>query len=781
MFSHHYFSTLLLSVILGLLLFNAIVMQDTNSRMINGSSISGEGIKEAKNNDPLCIVNNQSPGDRYSNHSNPSLKISLCYPSLSNSNWIKNNNTPTNWTDINNKFEGWIGFNTNDNVTAFYINSSSTIYDTSIPPKAGIYINNFKLVDPPLDSLRSYVETTIWGMKGRPDYTDIGANVTDTPINPTYNIFYKYRNYITNTDYKVIDAIFVIQNEIYEILYQATEPEYSIYLSVYENILKSVKSNMSKDNEPLPGLKVAIHDLFGMSINPNNDTLYITNHNSGTISAIDTKTHTIINNITVGKQPYRVAMLPSEDLVYVTGINKEDGKGGVFIIGENDFIPFGNDSASHIAVEDSPLTKLLFVVHHVLHGNSSTISVINEYSERREVLADIPIGSYVEGIDINSITKRLYTANKNSTVSVIDYNTAFPDNVLKLDYDISNIHLKGTIPSDVAVDDFSNLVYVSDWNSNNIHVIDGTNNTIIENITVPSTNKITSLVVNHNTHDIFATNGIDAVYIIDGNTNQPKIISNMTGINNKYLDIVVNPKNNIAYAAASSSDTVHIINGTSSNLVVGINLKINPPNTGTIQCRDSLADANVSNYAHVLYDFNSTLNCEAIPKTDFAFSNWNGSLVSTEVANTKSATFTLDKLDKFGTIIANFEEIDQLNRLLDITNKLNTSLQSIWPKWNEFLFWILTGMILGPIAGWLINRYLDTLDRKKELRHLRVLMDMIDDIYQKNNSNKEECFKFLKHKHTETIALLKGGVIQESTYRLLIERINDHIKSLKSV
>jgi hypothetical protein len=58
-------------------------------------------------------------------------------------------------------------------------------------------------------------------------------------------------------------------------------------------------------------------------------------------------------------------------------------------------------------------------------------------------------------------------------------------------------------------------------------------------------------------------------------------------------------------------------------------------------------------------------------------------------------------------------------------------------------------------------------------------MDLIDDGYQEHNKDKEECIKFLRQKHTEIIKLIKGSVINDSTYHLLNERIDDHFQSLK--
>jgi len=94
---------------------------------------------------------------------------------------------------------------------------------------------------------------------------------------------------------------------------------------------------------------------------------------------------------------------------------------------------------------------------------------------------------------------------------------------------------------------------------------------------------------------------------------------------------------------------------------------------------------------------------------------------------------------------------------------------------------ITISVILGPLVSWFItHRILDRLEAKRQLKHLRVIMELIDNIYKEYKHDKENGIRFLKQKRVDILALLKGGIISESTYHLLNERIFEHIESLHS-
>ncbi|MGA9842956.1 MAG: hypothetical protein WBQ25_11630 [Nitrososphaeraceae archaeon] len=108
---------------------------------------------------------------------------------------------------------------------------------------------------------------------------------------------------------------------------------------------------------------------------------------------------------------------------------------------------------------------------------------------------------------------RLYVTQPHS-ITVIDYEVK---NVGTFNYTKSSIdslfNIHNLAIKDVAVDYFTNLVYVADSNSSTIYVVDGSNTKSIRPIKVHS--PITRLVVNNMNHKIFATDGNTAMYVID--------------------------------------------------------------------------------------------------------------------------------------------------------------------------------------------------------------------------------------------------------------------------
>jgi YVTN family beta-propeller protein len=138
--------------------------------------------------------------------------------------------------------------------------------------------------------------------------------------------------------------------------------------------------------------------------------------------------------------------------------------------------------------------------------------------------------------------------------------------------DVSTINVTGA-PVGVALDAKKHLVYVANSGSNQVHIIDGTTNKIIKNVTVGD---------------------------------QPRYIA-------------VNTKTNMIYVTNFGSGTVSVINGTTNNVTAGLRRSVNPPNTGNIVCNDQ---KNTKNFTR--YDIGSPIRCEAHSNNGFQFSSWSG-------------------------------------------------------------------------------------------------------------------------------------------------------------
>jgi len=111
------------------------------------------------------------------------------------------------------------------------------------------------------------------------------------------------------------------------------------------------------------------------------------------------------------------------------------------------------------------------------------------------------------------------------------------------------------VPSSIAVNPTPHLIYVANYDSNTVSVIDGENYIIHRNIKVG--NNPTSIVVNPTTHLIYVANsGSNTVSIIDSNTNTVT----KTIIIGLFVDKVsINPNINKVYIASAFGERINVL------------------------------------------------------------------------------------------------------------------------------------------------------------------------------------------------------------------------------
>ncbi|HYL67470.1 MAG TPA: fibronectin type III domain-containing protein [Nitrosopumilaceae archaeon] len=174
----------------------------------------------------------------------------------------------------------------------------------------------------------------------------------------------------------------------------------------------------------------------------------------------------------------------------------------------------------------------------------------------------IQVGSNPYGVDVNSNTNKIYVANYGSgTVSVINGST---DKVVNT--------IGASNPFRLAVNPITNQIYLTD--SSGLVVIDGATNSVVS--TIPLGGQPWGVAVNTNTNKIYVTNrGSNSVFVIDGSTNK---VTNTISLGN-YLPmyLAVNPSTNKIYVSAGlqvcnpgpsecATHTVFVINGSSNSV-----------------------------------------------------------------------------------------------------------------------------------------------------------------------------------------------------------------------
>jgi len=175
------------------------------------------------------------------------------------------------------------------------------------------------------------------------------------------------------------------------------------------------------------------------------------------------------------------------------------------------------------------------------------------------------VGDFPRDIDIDPILNNLYVPNYESgTVSVID-----SENMIVKDTIFIN---EQSNPTKIVVDSNRHLVFVSDKISGIITVIDGVNGKIIDSIDVGDS--LWDLDINDKNGKLYVSDLIkNEIIIVD--TENLKIIKSIQ-ISQSPWSVVINQKTNMVYVASGTSEVIHVIDGNTDSLIHEINPGVKP-------------------------------------------------------------------------------------------------------------------------------------------------------------------------------------------------------------
>jgi YVTN family beta-propeller protein len=229
---------------------------------------------------------------------------------------------------------------------------------------------------------------------------------------------------------------------------------------------------------------------------------------------------------------------------------------------------------------------------------------------------------------------------------------------------IDNITV-GNQPNYVCI--YNNNVYVANLNSNSISIINGTTNTLIDNITVG--NQPYQIYPNQFTKTIYVTNyASNSISIINGTTNA--FIKNIAIGNQPYY--VISDGRDAIFVSNQGSDSISVIDAIDNKVVTWVIFDVNPIKSGKIVCNETSFPAPTEQYLYV----DSGDDCMAIPNKGFEFLSWeenlngNATQLLTISKNAGPIESFLDlinlnpaepestlKITKFGSYTANFKEL----------------------------------------------------------------------------------------------------------------------------
>jgi YVTN family beta-propeller protein/VCBS repeat-containing protein len=244
-----------------------------------------------------------------------------------------------------------------------------------------------------------------------------------------------------------------------------------------------------------------------VAFSPDGSFAYVPNYGSGTVSVIDTATHTIIDAdpvapggdpIAVGSGPYGVAFSPDGSVAYVTNAISDT----VSVI----------DTATHTVIDADPATPAVDSIPvgsrpfwvafspdgsfvYVTHEGGGMVSVIDTATHGVDPIA---VGYGAIGVAFSPDGSLAYVTNANSnTMSLIDTATHTVIDPRPATPDVDGIPV-GTLPSGVAVSPEGGFVYVTDLYSGTVSVISFGGNTppvVTGDPTIDSVDTATGVVI----------------------------------------------------------------------------------------------------------------------------------------------------------------------------------------------------------------------------------------------------------------------------------------------
>jgi YVTN family beta-propeller protein len=272
---------------------------------------------------------------------------------------------------------------------------------------------------------------------------------------------------------------------------------------------------------------------------------YITNYGSNNVSVIDTSSNTVTATVTVGTNPYGVAVNPAGTRVYV--VNRDSNNVSVIDTSSNTVTATVTVGTNPSGVAVNPAGTRVYVSNLA----SNSVSVIDTSSNT--VTATVTVGTNPYSVAVNPAGTRVYVSNRDSNnVSVIDTSS----NTVTATVTV------GTSPYGVAVNPAGTRVYVSNYASNNVSVIDTSSNTVTATVTVGTSPR--GVAVNPAGTRVYVSNyGSNNVSVIDTSSNT---VTATVTVGTNPFGVAVNPAGTHVYASNYASNNVSVIE-TSSNTV----------------------------------------------------------------------------------------------------------------------------------------------------------------------------------------------------------------------
>ena len=210
-----------------------------------------------------------------------------------------------------------------------------------------------------------------------------------------------------------------------------------------------------------PALVTVQASPHGVTVNSTAKRVYVVNHDSDTLTVINSQTYAVVKTVAGGDGPNGVAYNPTNNLIYIAARNTNK----VRVMRASDYtlvktIPVGSQP-NGIAV--NPTTNRIYVANY----GSGTVSVIS--GATNTVIKTVAVGSEPAMIVVNPTTNKAY----------VSLHGAGRIAVISSTYAVTPVDIYSAGPYGIALDRVRNLVYVATIDTFRIAVVNGATNTFL--------------------------------------------------------------------------------------------------------------------------------------------------------------------------------------------------------------------------------------------------------------------------------------------------------------
>ena len=293
----------------------------------------------------------------------------------------------------------------------------------------------------------------------------------------------------------------------------------------------------------------------GITYVPYNHDIYVNNYKSSNISVISSLTNKVVSIINVSVGTQFSAYDPITQTLFVSGFNFGVGFLSFVNVTNNNVTMFQGLPLSSVpyGIAFDPYTGNMYVADY----NNNQVLV---FSSTKQIIAYISVGQNPYDLAFDNSNKMLYVTDYDSNGPIIGNPQQYNVSVINTINNtlVKNIPMQKS-PEGILYDPMNGLIYVSDYRSGNLSIINPVNNTVTDIINAKVGTQLgpSALLYDPVLQEVVSVNDVSA-------PDQTRNYNSAGGFTEPFMNlplasaVVYNPDNNFIYLSPQNLEAINI-------------------------------------------------------------------------------------------------------------------------------------------------------------------------------------------------------------------------------